>query len=77
MVWAGLAISADNILYFADGTNIRMVDKDGIITTIVGNHQHRTHWNPMPCEGTLPLSEVLFHNFIIVCFYRVFDYILN
>jgi teneurin len=54
----GLAISADNILYFADATNIRMVDKDGIISTVVGNHQHRTHWNPMPCEGTLALNEV-------------------
>lgn len=54
----GLAISADNVFYFADGTNIRRVDQDGIISTIIGNHAHRTHWNPMPCEGTLPLNEV-------------------
>ncbi len=54
----GVAISVDNVLYFADATNIRMVDRDGIITTVVGNHQHRTHWNPMPCEGTLVLNEV-------------------
>ncbi len=54
----GVAVAADGTVYIADGTNIRVVDKDGLISTIVGNHQHRTHWNPMPCEGTLPLNEV-------------------
>lgn len=55
----GVAVAADGTVYFADGTNIRAVDKDGLISTVVGNHQHRTHWNPMPCEGTLPLGEVI------------------
>ena len=32
----GLAISSDNIMYFSDGTDIRMVDQDGIISTVVG-----------------------------------------
>ncbi|XP_076182266.1 teneurin transmembrane protein Ten-m isoform X3 [Ptiloglossa arizonensis] len=54
----GVAVSADNVLYFADGTNIRMVDRDGIITTVIGNHMHRSHWKPIPCEGTLNVEEV-------------------
>ena len=54
----GVAVAADGSIYFADGTNIRTVDRDGIISTIVGSHQHRTHWNPMPCQGTLPLAQV-------------------
>ncbi|KZC14038.1 Teneurin-2 [Dufourea novaeangliae] len=54
----GVAVSADNILYFADGTNIRMVDRDGIITTVIGNHMHKSHWKPIPCEGTLNVEEV-------------------
>ncbi|XP_044012894.1 teneurin-m isoform X2 [Aphidius gifuensis] len=54
----GVAVSADNIVYFADGTNIRMVDRDGIITTIIGNHMHKSHWKPIPCEGTLNVEEV-------------------
>lgn len=54
----GVAISAQNILYFADGTNIRMVDRDGIVSTIIGNHMHKSHWKPIPCEGTLSLEEV-------------------
>lgn len=51
-------MSADNVLYFADGTNIRMVDRDGIITTVIGNHIHKSHWKPIPCEGTLNVEEV-------------------
>ncbi|XP_050525472.1 teneurin-m isoform X5 [Daktulosphaira vitifoliae] len=54
----GVAISSDNILYFADGTNIRMVDKDGLVSTIIGNHMHKSHWKPIPCEGTLNTGEV-------------------
>lgn len=54
----GVAVSNDNILYFADGTNIRMVDRDGIVTTVIGNHMHKSHWKPIPCEGTLNIEEV-------------------
>ncbi|XP_044730762.1 teneurin-m isoform X2 [Chrysoperla carnea] len=54
----GVAVSADNVLYFADGTNIRMIDRDGIINTVIGNHMHKSHWKPIPCEGTLNVEEV-------------------
>ncbi|XP_045480143.1 teneurin-m isoform X2 [Harmonia axyridis] len=54
----GVAVTIDNILYFADGTNIRMVDRDGIVTTVIGNHMHKSHWKPLPCEGTLNIEEV-------------------
>lgn len=55
----GVAVSADNVLYFADGTNIRMMDRDGIVTTVIGNHMHKSHWKPIPCEGTLNVEEVI------------------
>jgi YD repeat-containing protein len=54
----GVAVSSDNVLFFADGTNIRKVDRDGIITTVIGNHQQKSHWKPIPCEGTLKVEEV-------------------
>lgn len=54
----GVAVSNEGILYFADGTNIRMVDRDGIVTTVIGNHMHKSHWKPIPCEGTLNIEEV-------------------
>lgn len=58
MFQTGVAVSADNVLYFADGTNIRMMDRDGIVTTVIGNHMHKSHWKPIPCEGTLNVEEV-------------------
>lgn len=58
-------MSADNVLYFADGTNIRMVDRDGIVTTIIGNHMHKSHWKPIPCEGTLNVEEVFSFHILI------------
>lgn len=35
-----------------------MVDRDGIVTTVIGNHMHKSHWKPIPCEGTLNVEEV-------------------
>jgi hypothetical protein len=63
--FTGVAVSADNVLYFADGTNIRMVDRDGIVTTIIGNHMHKSHWKPIPCEGTLNVEEVFSFHILI------------
>ena len=54
----GMAVSSEEVLYFADGTNVRSVDSDGIITTVIGTHRHRSHWQPLPCSGTLPVSEI-------------------
>ena len=54
----GMAVDAEEVLYFADGTNVRSVDGDGIINTAIGTHRHRTHWQPLPCSGTLPVDEI-------------------
>ncbi|XP_076362879.1 teneurin transmembrane protein Ten-m isoform X2 [Tachypleus tridentatus] len=54
----GIAISAHNEMYIADGTNIRLVDKAGIIHTLVGDHYHKSHWKPIPCSGTVKLNQV-------------------
>ncbi|KAF8782814.1 Teneurin-m like protein [Argiope bruennichi] len=54
----GIAVSAQNEIYVADGTNIRMVDKNGIIHTIIGDYYHKSHWKPVPCGRTVSLSQV-------------------
>lgn len=54
----GMTVSFNDVLYFADGTNVRAVDSDGIINTVIGTHRHRAHWKPLPCKGTVPVSEV-------------------
>lgn len=44
-------------MYIADGTNIRAVDPNGIIHTLIGHHGHNNHhWNP-PCRGALLSSD--------------------
>ncbi|XP_055602719.1 teneurin-a [Uranotaenia lowii] len=49
----GIAIAADKTMYIADGTNIRAVDPNGIIHTLIGHHGHHNHWSPAPCNGAL------------------------
>ena len=53
----GIAISADNKIYLADGTNIRVVDEDGVITTLVGSNKGRS-WKPIGCQGTSRIEDV-------------------
>ncbi|KAL7028597.1 hypothetical protein ACKWTF_005910 [Chironomus riparius] len=54
----GITISADRTMYIADGTNIRAVDNQGVIHTLVGHHGHHNHWSPIPCKGALLASQV-------------------
>ena len=37
----GIAVAPDGTIYLADGANIRKVDENGIISTIVGHQHHR------------------------------------
>ncbi|CAL1263020.1 unnamed protein product [Larinioides sclopetarius] len=53
----GMAVAVDNTLFFADGSNIRMVDSRGIIHTLIGDHHHKRQWRPIPCSGTLKVEE--------------------
>ncbi|XP_028967535.1 teneurin-m [Galendromus occidentalis] len=53
----GLAFSVDNTLYFADGPRIRMVNKRGVIHTVIGGPRGRHQWRPIPCVGTLPIEQ--------------------
>lgn len=44
-------------MFIADGTNIRAVDPNGIIHTLVGHHGHHNHWSPAPCVGAIPAQQ--------------------
>jgi teneurin len=54
----GITIAADKTMYIADGTNIRAVDSNGIIHTLIGHHGHSNHWSPIPCKGAIHSSQV-------------------
>ena len=53
----GIAVSAEGNIYFADGTTIRMMDRKGMLATLIKPHLQNNHWKPLPCEGTLSLEE--------------------
>lgn len=61
----GIVVTLNGEIIIADGTNIRVVDKSGVIHTIIGDHDHKTGvWKPFPCSGagtlggSLPLAKV-------------------
>ncbi|XP_069961217.1 teneurin-m-like isoform X2 [Cherax quadricarinatus] len=54
----GLAISSTGDVYIADGTNIRVMNPTGIIYTVIGGHDHRSHWAPVPCNGTINMDQL-------------------
>ncbi|XP_058794630.1 teneurin-a isoform X3 [Phymastichus coffea] len=53
----GIVIAADKTMFIADGTNIRAVDPNGIIHTLVGHHGHHNRWSPAPCVGAIPAQQ--------------------
>ena len=56
---SGITISADRVLYFADGTAIRFVDNVGIIRTIVGRPANPVFGlQPAPCNMAVKPDQV-------------------
>ena len=59
LIWSsGIAINKDGVLYFADGVNIRMIDTDGVISTVIGHQGQPEQWRPLLCEGTVEVEKV-------------------
>ena len=54
----GIAISADNKIFIADGTDIRMIDEYGVIVTLIGSQARQGPWKPLACHGTVSLQDV-------------------
>lgn len=53
-------------MYLADGTNIRVISRQGIIHTLIGHHKHNNIWQPMPCKVAVPTSQVCQINWITI-----------
>ncbi|XP_006815600.1 teneurin-3-like [Saccoglossus kowalevskii] len=54
----GLTISSDGSIYFIDGSVIRMINTDGIISTYMGSHDTIDSPRPFRCQGTMTFDEV-------------------
>ena len=54
----GIAINKDGVIYFADGANIRTIDNEGIIRTLIGSQGHPKYFQPLPCYTVTSASDV-------------------
>src|SRR6218665_3254666 len=58
MTLVGIAINKDGVVYFADGANIRTIDVNRKIETIIGSQGQPKYWQPLPCNKIISASEV-------------------
>lgn len=47
------------MIYIADGSNIRKINTNGIITTVIGSQDQPKTWKPMSCDKSMPADEVM------------------
>ena len=60
-VWpffTGIAINKDGVIYVADGANIRRIDTDGIISTVIGSQDQPRSWKPISCDESTHADQV-------------------
>lgn len=55
----GIAINKDGTIFFADGTNVRMIDEEGNIWTLVGSQGQPKYWRPILCQEAVPMNQVV------------------
>ncbi|XP_043918466.1 teneurin-3 isoform X3 [Protopterus annectens] len=53
----GIAVDKNGIIYFIDGTMIRKVDQNGIISTLLGSND-LTSARPLICDSSMHISQV-------------------
>lgn len=57
-LWKGMAIDKNGLIYFVDGTMIRKVDQNGIISTLLGSND-LTSARPLTCDTSMHISQVV------------------
>ncbi|XP_061686583.1 teneurin-3 isoform X6 [Syngnathoides biaculeatus] len=53
----GIAVDKNGLIYFVDGTMIRKVDRNGIISTVLGSND-LTSARPLTCDTSMHIREV-------------------
>uniref|UniRef100_A0A1A8RL07 EGF-like domain-containing protein n=1 Tax=Nothobranchius rachovii TaxID=451742 RepID=A0A1A8RL07_9TELE len=53
----GIAVDKNGLIYFVDGTMIRKVDRNGIISTVLGSND-RTSARPLTCDTSMHIRQV-------------------
>lgn len=55
----GIAVDKYGVIFFVDGTMIRRVDQNGIISTLLGFND-LTSARPLSCDSAMDISQVKF-----------------
>ncbi|GAA6108355.1 teneurin-3 isoform X1 [Tachysurus ichikawai] len=53
----GIAVDKNGLIYFVDGTMIRKVDRNGIISTLLGSND-LTSARPLTCDTSMHIGQV-------------------
>lgn len=54
----GIAVDKSGLIYFVDGTTIRKVDQNGILSTFLGSND-LTSARPLTCDNSMDLNQVI------------------
>ncbi|KAG7255307.1 hypothetical protein CRUP_020193 [Coryphaenoides rupestris] len=54
----GITVDRNGLIYFVDGTTIRKVDQNGIISTFLGSND-LTSARPLTCDSSMDISQVI------------------
>ncbi|CAL8261650.1 unnamed protein product [Lota lota] len=54
----GIAVDRNGLIYFVDGTTIRKVDQNGIISTFLGSND-LTSARPLTCDSSMDINQVI------------------
>lgn len=53
----GITVDKHGFIYFVDGTMIRKIDENGVITTIIGSNG-LTSTQPLSCDSGMDITQV-------------------
>lgn len=54
---AGITVDKSGLIYFVDGTMIRRIDQNGVISTLLGSND-LTSARPLSCDSVMDISQV-------------------
>ena len=53
----GITVDKSGLIYFVDGTMIRRIDQNGVISTLLGSND-LTSARPLSCDSVMDISQV-------------------
>lgn len=62
----GITVDKFGLIYFVDGTMIRRIDQNGIISTVLGSND-LTSARPLSCDSVMDISQVRQPFCLVVC----------